>query len=86
MVELRVLVDGLVMESFWDGGRARTMSPASKWAERSRCHGLERPFGDIGRCEHLTRNGDTSVGNRASYRPLVRDVLVWASSGCRTIG
>jgi hypothetical protein len=28
MVELRVLVDGLVMESFWDGGRARTMSPA----------------------------------------------------------
>ena len=27
-VELHVLVDGLVMESFWDGGRARTTSPA----------------------------------------------------------
>ena len=27
-VELRVLVDGLVMESFWDQGRARTTSPA----------------------------------------------------------
>ena len=27
-VGLRVLVDGMVMESFWDGGRARTSSPA----------------------------------------------------------